>query len=146
MLPKFFVFCAVALSAIYCSSCSSPIESGAGKYPPLPIGAIDSPQMGTVISKKTQPVVSVAGWTVSHSGISSLSVYVDGNHVLDTKITIARPDVQKAAPQYEHAGQSGWGVNLPVANLAAGPHEILVQATGRDGGVRDMATIIQVQP
>jgi len=111
-------------------------KSNSGK-PKLPFGGINSPASQQKISGR----IDVVGWVLSEAGIESVSLYVDRSFLSDCTLGAARPDVAQTYPQIPNNNNAGWTASLDAAKLAAGWHELTVQAKSSEGATRDIASI-----
>ncbi|WHY01142.1 N-acetylmuramoyl-L-alanine amidase [Neobacillus sp. DY30] len=94
------------------------------------IGFMDKPVSGTSLIG-TQKVY---GWFLDVSGVEKIEVLVDGTVVGEAFYGDARPDVQKAYPQYKN-GEAGFHYNLDTTRFIDGQHSISVRSTGKDGQI-----------
>lgn len=101
--------------------------------PPAIFGNLDLPSEDVSESSAS---LSVAGWAWSHDGIESIDLQVDGALLATTSTTIHRPDVAGSVSNEAGAATSGFAVNVPIAALAEGPHELSVIARDRSGTTR----------
>ncbi|MFB3171015.1 N-acetylmuramoyl-L-alanine amidase [Neobacillus sp. 179-C4.2 HS] len=94
------------------------------------IGFMDKPVSGTSLNG-TQKVY---GWLLDESGVTKIEVLVDGTVVGQAIYGNARPDVQKAYPQYNN-GEAGFHYNLDTTKFTDGQHTVSIRETGKDGNV-----------
>jgi hypothetical protein len=128
LLKKF----AISVLAVLCFSC------GGKTHSKLPEGYIDRPPLTEqAVFKGT---ASLEGWSFSDEGIEDVSVYIDRQHVASAQIGFQRADVAKAFPNEQYAKESGWRAIIDVTNLSPGPHNVVVQATSKNGAKRDIAS------
>lgn len=103
----------------------------------MPNGYLDTPRDGETVGR----MVDVSGWAADDTEGVRVRVYVDHRFVAATDITISRPDVTTAFPQY--AGRNdihGWRVQVDLGPEDA-PHVITAQAIDAGGAVRDLRTV-----
>ena len=105
----------------------------------LPIGTVDVPPLGRqAVLKGT---ASFVGWAIGEDGISDVGIYVDRVYATSAQLGLGRPDVSAAFPSEPHANAAGWGASLDSSKIAAGPHELVVQATATNGAKRDIGVL-----
>ena len=102
----------------------------------LPIGTVDVPPLGRQALLKG--TASFVGWAFGDSGISDVSIYVDRVYVVSAQCGLARPDVAAVFPGEPDAKAAGWQASLDGSKLPAGTHELIVQATAKNGARRDI--------
>jgi hypothetical protein len=113
------------------------LSCGSQNHLKLPAGYIDVPP-------PTQQAVfhgvsHLEGWALSDDGIADVAVYVDRQYVTSAETGLARPDVAKAFPNESGAQAAGWRASLDVSKFPPGRHDIVVQATGKNGARCDVA-------
>ena len=122
-----------------CNSCTS------ANHSKLPIGYVDVPAPGRPAVFNGNSVIE--GWALSDGGIQQVAIYIDRQYVSSTQTDIPRPDVATAYPKESHGQTSGWRAPVDVTNLAVGSHDVVVQATGKNGAKRDIgafqATVVK---
>lgn len=113
-----------------------------------PITNIDSPQMNQQYNNAS---IYVGGWAVNSSGVSSVSVYLDGAvyQTLSHDQLTNRPDVYQAVNRngmigYTDAKNSGYAITLDVNKIMPGIHTIKVLSTGNDGQTDEVTRQITV--
>jgi hypothetical protein len=78
--------------------------------------------------------VTVGGWAISKSENHEIGVYVDDRSVRTTMtVGIARPDVQKAYPQYADSLHAGFHGTVDLTEATAGPHTLRVELSAPNG-------------
>ncbi|WP_042462531.1 Ig-like domain-containing protein [Neobacillus dielmonensis] len=100
-------------------------------------GYIDTPSAGGVV-KGTIPV---RGWFLYGSGISKIEIKVDGKSYGVAEYGISRLDVAKLFPEYKNAN-SGYQFSLNTQNLTNGQHKLTVKATGSNGAIKELESIV----
>ena len=116
------------LSAISCGSSST--------HAKLPNGVVDVPPPGQPAAVKG--MASLMGWAIGENGISDVDIYVDRVYVASAHLGLVRPDVAAAFPNETNSNTAGWQASLDCSNIAVGPHELVVQATAKNGAKRDI--------
>jgi subtilase family serine protease len=104
-----------------------------------PVGWINTPAAGKTVSG----TITVSGWYLDGSGVSSVQVLVDGTVNGTAAYGDARPDVEAAYPAYSNAN-SGFHYNLNTTSLSNGSHIIAVKETGDNGGTSSMQVTVTV--
>jgi hypothetical protein len=85
--------------------------------------------------------VEVSGWAADDTEGVRVRIYVDHRFVAATDVTIARPDVTKAFPQYAWRGDvHGWRATVDLGPEDV-PHVITAQAVDAGGAARDLGSI-----
>ncbi len=102
----------------------------------LPFGNIDIPANGATVNRG----LTVAGWAQDDTGVTRIDIYVDGYFRVSTTQTVARPDVVKAFPKYQHGETLGWQAPLDLGE-GAGVHKIIAQAVDTNGATADLGTV-----
>ena len=87
------------------------------------------------VLKGTSPFL---GWAFGENGISDVSIYVDRVYQVSAQCGLPRPDVAAAFPGEPDAKAAGWQASVDCSKIAAGPHELVVQATAKNGARRDI--------
>ncbi|AGK55741.1 mannosyl-glycoendo-beta-N-acetylglucosaminidase family protein [Bacillus sp. 1NLA3E] len=101
------------------------------------IGDINSPSDGSLINGTT----NVRGWFLEGSGVAKVDVLVDGKIVGQATYGSPRPDVQGVFPEYQNAN-SGYEFKLDTKSLTNGSHSITVQATGNNGKITVLKSLM----
>jgi O-antigen biosynthesis protein len=106
---------------------AQPVEQGVADEIQL---NIDEPQI--VDGKATRLVegtLSINGWTIGKSGVSSIDFELDGTNIGTAYYGIRREDVAKAFPAYgwDNALLSGFAFSLPHRFLTEGQHQVTVK-------------------
>jgi hypothetical protein len=99
-----------------------------------PFGLMDSPKPGDVLTDAQ----AVRGWALCEDGIDHVSIFIDRKFYRNARIKVSRADVGKAHADMPNAADAGWGLELDVLAMPAGPHEIVVQAVSKSGVVTDI--------
>lgn len=113
-----------------------------------PIVDMDTPSDGSAVSGD----LSVSGWSVDASGVTSNTVYVDpgtSNQKQFDTTAVSRPDVQKAIypnGDYPNGVNSGYTTTIPSTALTAGSHIIRVTMTAQDGSTHSESRTVVVGP
>jgi hypothetical protein len=102
----------------------------------LPIGTVDVPPLGRqAVLKGT---ASFVGWAIGEDGISDVGIYVDRVYATSAQCGLGRPDVAAAFPGEPDARTAGWQALFDSSEITAGTHELVVQATAKNGAKRDI--------
>src|ERR1022692_935394 len=112
----------------------------------LPIGTVDVPPLGRqAVLKGT---ASFVGWAIGEDGISDVGIYVDRVYATSAQCGLGRPDVAAAFPGEPDvaaafpgepdARTAGWQALFDSSEITAGTHELVVQATAKNGAQRDI--------
>lgn len=106
------------------------------------IGRLDLPIRGSLFIPRE--LVSVSGWAMAPSGISSIEVFIDGERRGRVDHGALRPDIGKRRKQYPNADHSGFSGTIPMHGLGPGNHEMIVRVTSVDGKTLDLPNRIEV--
>lgn len=117
---------------LFCISC------GSKSHTKLPTGYLDSPPLSQ--QAVFRGPTTLEGWSLSDDGIDDVAIYIDRQYVASAQIGIPRADVAGAFPNEPHASTSGWRASIDVSNIPPGMHEVVVQATCKNGAKRDIAS------
>ena len=112
------------------------LSCGSNTHVKLPIGTVDVPPLGSQTELKG--ISSFAGWALGEEGISDVAIYVDRMYVISAQLGLPRPDVWAAFPKEPDARTAGWQASLDCSKIMSGPHEVIVQATAKNGARRDL--------
>jgi N-acetylmuramoyl-L-alanine amidase len=93
-------------------------------------GYAEEPLPGSTISGTK----NVSGWFLDDSGVAKIDVLVDGNVAGQAALGDARPDVQKAFPDFNN-GNAGFHFALDTSQYSDGQHTITIKETGKNGRV-----------
>jgi N-acetylmuramoyl-L-alanine amidase len=99
-------------------------------------GYMDNPISGTTHSGKSY---NVSGWFLDESGVANIDVLIDGVVVGQASTGDARPDIQKAFPDYSSAQNAGYHYALDTSKFSEGPHKIAIRETGNNGHVTTLS-------
>ncbi|MCP5104531.1 MAG: DUF4091 domain-containing protein [bacterium] len=104
MKNLFLVLSLVVCSLLFPRQTKNQLSNGA------PFGRFESPANGATVSAS----VAVTGWALDDTSVESVNIYYEssGNLVPVGEATFvegARPDVQRAYPNYPNASRAGWG-------------------------------------
>lgn len=102
----------------------------------LPNGTVDVPPLGRPAGVKG--MASFMGWATGENGISAVDIYVDRVYIVSAQLGLVRPDVAATFPNETDSRTSGWQASVDSSKIAAGPHELVVQATAKNGAKRDI--------
>ncbi|HPR62817.1 MAG TPA: Ig-like domain-containing protein [Thermoanaerobaculia bacterium] len=85
-------------------------------------------------------VVVIAGWVLSHEGISFIDLYIDGDYVGTANLEVPRDDVIEHYPEYEYtpSRHPGFTVGFNAAAYVDGPHTFHLVVTDAN----DVQTVI----
>lgn len=101
-----------------------------------PLFAVDAPSTGYL---EQGDILNVSGWALNPSGVNMIKVYIDGNNVKNTKVTVSRQDVVGAYPGYQTGNVCGYKTSVSLEGLLSGRHIIMVEAIGVDGTISSEA-------
>jgi hypothetical protein len=105
-------------------------EPGPADESNAPLANVETPRAGSMVSS----AVTVGGWAISKSENHEIGVYVDDRSVRTTMtVGIARPDVQKAYPQYADSLHAGFHGTVDLTEATAGPHTLRVELSAPNG-------------
>lgn len=93
---------------------------------------------------KLTGTVTVTGWAVSPSGISSMELYVDDELYSAIPQGGARPDVNLAFPSYPGALSSGFALTYPASGLTAGVHVFSIYAFDNQGNMNFVSANVTI--
>jgi N-acetylmuramoyl-L-alanine amidase len=97
-------------------------------------GYMESPVSGTTMSGTK----TVSGWFLDDSGVAKIEVLVDGTVAGQATLGDARPDVQKAFPDFNN-GNAGFHFALDTSQYSDGQHTVAIRETGTNGRVTTLA-------
>ena len=97
-----------------------------------PISVVDTPNDGAI---EKSDVLNIEGWALNSSGVKMLNIYLDGNKVNSTRLTVNREDVIKVYPGYQTSNICGYKTSVRLDGLTSGRHIIMVEAVGVDGTI-----------
>lgn len=142
MLRQISVFAFACLTVLSCVSCGKSCEEKlTAQDAVLPIGYLDTPQMGATV----KGIATLGGWGAHQSGINIVALYVDGHYVANATTGVDRPDVQKALPPpYQPSMIAGWNGSVDVSKLAPGDHELTAKVLSNAGTDRDFTVRVSV--
>jgi hypothetical protein len=133
--------CVVALAAAILPGCQREEKAGgagaAGQAssPPapaavtqLPVGFLDGPDEGAVVHANTV----VTGWALDDSGISQVTVTIDGQNPMPAALGLPHPGVAAAYPGKPGNESAGFAIEIP--SLPKGPHSLTVTIQAKNGG------------
>jgi hypothetical protein len=78
---------------------------------------------------------------LSKTGIHEIAVYLDERSAGTATLGIARPDVQKAYPQYQDSLNAGFRGTIELTGVSPGPHTLRVELQANDGSRHNLASI-----
>lgn len=122
------------LAVLLIVSCGGSHETARGR---LPFGVMDIPHGGDTLSG----VATLSGWALAEGGIKEVNVYVDRNYAATSMVGASRPDVANAFPAIPNGAACGWTTSLNTKIYTPGSHEIVIEAVGKNGAIRDIATV-----
>lgn len=88
--------------------------------------------------------IKVAGWAVAETGIEKIEVSVGGK-LYPAKSGLRRHDISLQYPTYLNSELSGFRVVIDIAHLPAGPHDVQIYATTRQGAYSEYSFTIDVR-
>jgi len=77
--------------------------------------------------------ITIKGWAISKSSISSIQVYINDKFIGNATLGISRQDVKNAYPNYPNAERSGYSLSFDSSNLSIGTYKIKVIYEGSKG-------------
>jgi GT2 family glycosyltransferase len=99
--------------------------------------AVDSPPLSGRMK--------VAGWAVAETGIEKIEVSIGGK-LYPAKTGLRRHEIGLQYPAYPNSELSGFRAVIDISHLPAGPHEVQVYATTRQGGYSEHSFKIDIRP
>ncbi|KLU64371.1 hypothetical protein DEAC_c38050 [Desulfosporosinus acididurans] len=91
------------------------------------LGSLDTNISGTLSG-----TVSLWGWYLDGSGVSTVQVLIDNSPVGTASYGDSRPDVAAALPAYNNSN-SGYHYSLDTTKFSNGLHSIVIQETSTSG-------------
>ena len=64
--------------------------------------------------------LTIEGWTLSHSGVTEMQVWLDDQRLGDAQYGLARQDVGSAFPDWPNSLRSGYAFHCPPRSLRNG--------------------------
>ncbi len=131
-----------AICAIYLPSARARISASCAEQPPAiasspPLANVEEPKAGSEVARS----IAVSGWALSNTGIHEIVIYLDERLAGTTSLGIARPDVQRAYPQYQDSLNAGFRGTIELTSVGAGPHTLRVELQANDGTRHELASI-----
>jgi len=117
---------------------SQSVSFTAVKQPPVTV--IEQPANNI----STGGTVTVSGYALNATGITSVNVSIDGGIALSASIVPNSDPVGKYSG-YENMSDSGFTVNIDISQYSTGKHTATISATGADGTTTSASTIIYNQ-
>ncbi|MBV9735716.1 MAG: glycosyltransferase [Acidisphaera sp.] len=96
-------------------------------------------------SLRPDGAMAVAGWAVSESGITALTVELDGTPVGEAEIGRSRPDVGNRFPRIPSARRAGFRFSRSVERRLEGEHRVLVRVQNGAGEQREVPLSLLVE-
>jgi GT2 family glycosyltransferase len=104
---------------------------------------VSGPARGAVIGTES---LTVAGWSCSADGVSTVEVFVDGTRVGSVEPSLPRPDLARRFASIPQAAESGFSLDVSLRDVPHGPHRVLVVARDRAGHCQVIQRSVQVLP
>lgn len=82
--------------------------------------------------------LTLQGWACSEAGMAQIDAHVDGKLCLSFNTGISRPDIAEQYPEIEDAFTAGFYQEIPLPELEAGEHELVLTMTDKDKQVRTL--------
>ncbi len=99
-------------------------------------GFLDNPIPGS----RHEGIINVSGWFLDVSGVESIEVLVDGVVAGKADYGDARPDVQKAFPEFNNSN-AGYHFALDITQFTNGSHIITIREIGKNGRIMTLPSI-----
>jgi len=106
------------------------------------IGSVERPSR--VPEVVAEDILVVSGWAISKAGIFRVETLIDGEVRGNVEYGVHRPDAAALHPGYPDGERCGFFGAIPVADLADGPHALLIRVTGKDGRQAEIGTRFEV--
>lgn len=104
---------------------------------PKPISSIESPSLNQSVSAST---LDVSGWAMNTSGVSSVSVVLDGVTMGNAAYGDTRMDLMSYADRFPEYTSVGYNYTIDISTLSIGKHTIEIIAQGNDGQISNSKT------
>jgi hypothetical protein len=86
----------------------------------------------------------IHGWALSEEGVERIEVFVDGEYAFDVPYGDPRTDIEKAFPDINGSGTSGFSVPFRYSTLSAGQHTVSVVVTDEFGAQVERSSTFEV--
>lgn len=80
--------------------------------------------------------LTLQGWACSEADMAQIDAHVDGKLCLSFNTGISRPDIAEQYPEIKDAFTAGFYQEIPLPELDAGEHELVLTLTDKDQHVR----------
>ena len=98
---------------------------------------IDGPLLaGDTVAEPVGTRLTIEGWAVSHDGIDTIDVLLDGQPAGGAHHGLVRQDVEKALPDWPGSLRSGFVFHCPPRLLRPGPHRVSLRVRTVQGAER----------
>ena len=98
---------------------------------------IDGPLLaGDTVAEPVGTRLTIEGWAVSHDGIATIDVLLDGQPAGEAHHGLVRQDVEKALPDWPGSLRSGFVFHCPPRLLRPGPHRVSLRVRTVQGAER----------
>jgi hypothetical protein len=137
------LLCGAGMAAILLAGCRksenpAPQErSEATRHPPF--GYIDSPKENEVVASGSRGY----GWALDDSGVTIVTVSLDGAPGGPAELDQSSPAVKEAYPTFPRSDKAGFVFEIP--SVASGPHLLVVSIEAKDGGRTDLKRHVQIK-
>jgi hypothetical protein len=137
------LLCGAGMAAVLLAGCrksenpAPQARSEATRHPPF--GYIESPKENEVVTSGSRGY----GWALDDSGITIITVSLDGAPAAPAEIDQSSPAVKEAYPTFPRSDKAGFVFEIPP--IASGPHLLVVSIEGKDGGRTDLKRHVQVK-
>jgi lipopolysaccharide heptosyltransferase II len=100
---------------------------------------IDKPRMAdNAIERLIRGSLFIEGWALACSGVASIDIAVDGEHVNSARYGLPRSDIAEAHPDWLNARNSGFAVSIPGRSLVQGRHNVRVILLDNSGNSKEV--------
>lgn len=146
----FSILASVGVLMAACQKSESPQAAGAppAATPAAVAAAADlHPPFGILDVPRDKSIVEAGsfgyGWALDDSGISSVTVSVDGGTGIAAQIGRAFPGVKETYPNFPDNDKAGFLFGIPKA--APGAHTLTVVIASKDGGRTEISRQFQIK-
>jgi hypothetical protein len=101
---------------------------------PAAFGALETPSEGAIVSG----TIRVSGYALDTVGVTRVNILVDGKNLGDATLSIARPDVGAAFPNYPNSSTSGFLFSFQSYDAGNGVHNLVARVTNSRGTTEDI--------
>ena len=104
--------------------------------------ACDEPKVSDLTPRSGK--IAVRGWCLAEAGVDAVRVEVAGLTPVETKPSVARPDIRRAYPNLDRTGRAGFIAELDSLPLPKGRHRIDLKLISKGRVIREARTGVYI--